>query len=91
MGKCHQFQLVETKTTQNLINRLGRSFAITLIILAQCRGKKGLLSNITYKRRCRFLMDNCIAEKHRVVMWPFGFVHLLFTSTFFGCSFGNLI
>ena len=32
MGKWHQFQLVEVTTSQNLVKRLGKSFAITLIL-----------------------------------------------------------
>ena len=92
MGKWHQFQLVEVTTSQNLVKRLGKSFAITLILLARYRGKKSLFSSVTYKRRYRFSMANYITEKHhRIVMWPFRFVHLLSTSTTFGCSFGNFI
>ena len=92
MEKCHKFQLVEAITTQNLVKRLGRSFAITLILLVQYRGKKSLFSSVYLKRRCRCSMANCITEKHhRIVMWPFEFVRLMSASTTFGCSFGNFI
>ena len=92
MGKYDQFQLVEATATRNLVKRLGRSFAITLILLVRHCGKKSLFSSVTCKRRCRFSMANCIREKHhRISMWPFKFVHHLFTSTKFGCSFGNFI
>ena len=62
MGKWHQFQLVEVTTSQNLVKRLGKSFAITLILLARYRGKKSLFSSVTYKRRYRFSMANYITE-----------------------------
>ena len=47
MGNYHQFQLVEATTTRNLLIRLGRSFAITLILLVRRRGKKSLFSSVT--------------------------------------------
>ena len=62
MGKWHQFQSVEVTTSQNLVKRLGKSFAITLILLARYRGKKSLFSSVTYKRRYRFSMANYITE-----------------------------
>ena len=90
-GEMASVSIREATTSQNLVKKLGKSFAITSILLVRYRGKKSLFS-ITYKRRYRFSMANYITEKHhRVVMWPFRFVHLLPTSTTFGCSFGNFI